>query len=58
VEPESAASTTQDLEDDTAELDAAPDPASAAPLPLLVVGALLTLAVLAAGWFIWRRQQR
>jgi anti-sigma factor RsiW len=58
VEQESAASTTQDLEDEATELEAEPAPASAAPLPLLVVGALLTLALLGAGWFIWQRQRR
>jgi hypothetical protein len=58
VEQESAASTTQDLEDEAAEQTDEPAPASAAPLPLLVVGALLTLALLGAGWFFWQRQRR
>jgi anti-sigma factor RsiW len=58
AEQESAASTTQDLEDEAAEQAAEPAPASAAPLPLLVVGALLTLALLGGGWFFWQRQRR
>jgi anti-sigma factor RsiW len=58
VEQENAASTARDLEDDAPELEAEPAPASTTPLPLLVVGALLTLALLGAGWFIWQRQRR
>jgi hypothetical protein len=56
VEQESAASTTQDLEDEATELEVEPDPPNT--ILLLVVGALLTLAVLGTGWLLWRRQQR